>query len=210
MKTQIATFVLLSDNTGTMCGISPMVYEMDLLFTQLHDSLKAFILRRVSDEDLANDLLQDVFLRIHSNIGSLKDSSRIQSWVYQIARNVIIDYYRSKKQKEELDESHHATEEMEEEDAVGRLTPALRSMINALPEPYREALILTEIEGIPQKELSIRWGISFSGAKSRVQRGRAMLREMLERCCHFEFDRYGTLLDYHEIGCCCCQAKKSF
>lgn len=187
-----------------------MAYETDLLFSQFHDSLKAFILRRVSDEDLTNDLLQDVFLRIHSSIGSLKNSSRVQSWVYQIARNVIIDHYRSKKQKEELNESHHPTEKIDEEDAVGRLTPALRSMINALPEPYREALILTEIEGISQKELSVRWGISFSGAKSRVQRGRAMLREMLERCCHFEFDRYGTLLDYHEIGCCCCQAKKSF
>jgi RNA polymerase sigma-70 factor (ECF subfamily) len=186
-----------------------MAYETDLLFARFHNSLKAFILRRVSDEDLANDLLQDVFLRIHSNIGSLKDSSRIQSWVYQIARNAIIDYYRSKKPNEELTELHHTTEGMQEEDAVRRLTPALRSMIDALPEPYKEALILTEIEGISQKELSVRWGISFSGAKSRVQRGRAMLREMLERCCHFEFDRYGTLLNYHEVGCCCCQAKKS-
>jgi RNA polymerase sigma-70 factor (ECF subfamily) len=77
-------------------------------------------------------------------------------------------------------------------------------MIDSLPSHYREALLLTEYEGLSQKDLADRLGISISGAKSRVQRARAMLRDLLMECCHFEFDRYGTVIDYHPIACCCC------
>ncbi len=183
--------------------------HIESLYRRFHDNLKRFILHRLSDEAAAEDLLQEVFLRIHSRIDSLVDSSRVESWVFQIARNLIIDYYRSKKETEQIDESALSVEPEPEADASEHLAPAIREFINELPEPYREALILTEFEGISQKELAERLGLSFSGAKSRVQRARAMLKDMLMRCCHFEFDRYGTIIDYHEISCSCCRESPS-
>lgn len=183
--------------------------RIESLYRRFHDNLKRFILHRVSDEAAAEDLLQEVFLRIHSRIDSLVDSSRVESWVFQIARNLIIDYYRSKKETEQIDESALSVEPEPEADASEHLAPAIREFINELPEPYREALILTEFEGISQKELAERLGLSFSGAKSRVQRARATLKDMLMRCCHFEFDRYGTIIDYHEISCSCCRESPS-
>jgi RNA polymerase sigma-70 factor (ECF subfamily) len=71
-----------------------------------------------------------------------------------------------------------------------------------LPEPYSQALILTEYEGLSQKEMAERLGISFSGAKSRVQRARRKLRDLLLQCCHFELDRR-AFLDYYPYcrGC---------
>jgi RNA polymerase sigma-70 factor, ECF subfamily len=72
---------------------------------------------------------------------------------------------------------------------------AFRRMIYSLPERYREALVLTEFDGLTQQELADRLNISLSGAKSRVQRGRAQLKQMLNECCTFEFDRRGKAID---------------
>jgi RNA polymerase sigma-70 factor (ECF subfamily) len=183
-----------------------MIRDVETVYKRFHESLKQFISRRVSDERVAEDLLQDVYLRIHSRLDSLEDTSRIESWVFQIARNLIIDHYRSRKQVERIaDDDYPAEDDDDSNEAMECLAPAVREFVQELPEPYREALVLTEFEGLSQKELANRLGLSFSGAKSRVQRARAMLKDMLMRCCHFEFDRYGTVIDYHEISCSCCR-----
>ena len=70
-------------------------------------------------------------------------------------------------------------------------------MIESLPEHYRQALMLSEIKGMTQKEVAVREGLSLSGAKARVQRGRAMLKKTLLACCDFEFDRKGNVIDYN-------------
>ena len=62
-------------------------------------------------------------------------------------------------------------------------------------DPATVARELAEIEGLPQQEVADRLGLSLSGAKSRIQRGRAMLKDALERCCRFEFDRRGNLAE---------------
>jgi RNA polymerase sigma-70 factor (ECF subfamily) len=78
-------------------------------------------------------------------------------------------------------------------------------MVTALPGPYREALLLTEYAGLTQQELAVRAGISLSGAKSRVQRGRERLKQLLLDCCHVELDRRGGIIDYRPncAGCSC-------
>ncbi len=76
-------------------------------------------------------------------------------------------------------------------------------MIEELPEPYRQAPLMTEYQGLTQKQLAESQGLSLSGAKSRVQRAREKLRDMLLQCCHFEFDRRGGIVDYYERCCCC-------
>ena len=178
------------------------------IWKQFHRQLHRFIQNRVSDPNMADDILQDVFLRIHSRINMLKDSSKLQSWIYQITRNAIIDYYRANKSMEELPKGL-ATSEKDEidkaRDEIGQncMTP----LINELREPYRQAVLLSEIQGAKQKEVAFKEGISLSGAKSRIQRGRSMIKELLLKCCHFEFDHQGTMIDYEErnAGCGKCQ-----
>jgi RNA polymerase sigma-70 factor (ECF subfamily) len=120
-----------------------------------------------------------------------------------------VDYYRNRQISDPLNEGMHPTEDLLDVDLAERIAPAVREFVGQLPEPYREALVLTEYEGLSQQELAERAGISLPGAKSRVQRARAMLKKLLQQCCHFEFDRYGTLMDYHEISCSCCKDQAS-
>jgi RNA polymerase sigma-70 factor (ECF subfamily) len=185
--------------------------EFSALYNTFNHQLCAFICGRIPDERDAEDILQEVLLRVHARMGTLRDENKLVSWLYQIARHAIADYYRrSRPNLVELDEAlpDEATDEdsPEEENAVARLAPSLRELVDALPERYREALLLTEYQGLTQKELSERLGLSFSGAKSRVQRARSKIKDMLMQCCHFELDRRGMIMDYYE-HCCCCAEK---
>ena len=173
----------------------------------LHEPLRAFFRKRVRDEETVEDLLQDVFLRIHTHTDTLREEDRLESWIYQIARNRVTDYYRRQKPVVSLEEAETDTllEEMPEEDVQAELAPSVAAMVNALPEPYREALYLTEYQGLSQRDLATRLGLSFSGAKSRVQRAREKLKQLLLDCCHFEFDRLGRVIDY-QPRCACCAA----
>jgi RNA polymerase sigma-70 factor, ECF subfamily len=183
----------------TMTTITEQVWEA------FHTPLSQFIRRRVSDESTAEDLLQDVFLKIHQHVETLKDVKRLESWIYQITRNTIIDYYRSAKPMMTLDAAGAVDlpEDLPADDVVSELLPCVRAMVNNLAEQDRQALILTEYQGLTQKELGERLGLSFSGAKSRVQRARGKLKQQLLECCHFELDRRGGIVNY-QPRCQCC------
>ena len=179
---------------------------VQVLWDQYCCRLLAFIRRRVSDDAEAEDILQEVFIRIHRHLCCLPEEDRLESWIYQITRNLIIDHYRRRRDLEEIPEDLPADFEIiddDPDDPEAELAVSLKEMVAALPEPYRQALILTEYEGLTQKEMAERLGISHSGAKSRVQRARDRLRDQLLACCHFELDRRGRVMDYY-ARCCCC------
>jgi RNA polymerase sigma-70 factor (ECF subfamily) len=158
----------------------------------------------VEDEATADDLLQEVFIRVHKNMAKLKDSEKIESWIFQITRNVIIDHYRSRRSFGELSETYPDQSELfVEPDAISELTGSIRKLVETLPEPFREALVMVEYQDVNQKEIADRLGISLSGAKSRIQRARQKIKDELLTCCHFEFDKYGRVIDYWELCCCC-------
>ena len=168
-----------------------------------HTQIEHFILKHTRDVATAEDILQDTFLKMHTHIDTLKDEKKLQSWLYQIARHTIYDYYRYQTHPLTLPEGFDLPEEPTLEDVEQTLLPAIKEMVDHLPEPYREAIILTEYDGLTQKELAARLNLSLSGAKSRVQRGRAKLKQMLLECCHFEFDRRGKIIDYYPRNDCC-------
>lgn len=165
--------------------------------------LGQFIRSRVADPATAEDILQDVFVKIQKRLGQLQDPAKLEGWIYLIARNAIIDHYRTRKETVEVPETLPA-EPASRDGEIEELLTAFRRMIYSLAEPYREALVLTEFDGLTQQELADRLNISLSGAKSRVQRGRAQLKQMLDECCTFEFDRRGKVIDCSprtEAGC---------
>jgi len=178
--------------------------RVEFIWQEFSEKLRGFIAKRVNDPMLVDDILQDVFLKIHTNLGHLKNLSKLKSWIYQVTRNAIIDYYRSHRINSELPENLAEAEDGSRLNASQKLAGSLKDMIKLLPPHYREALLLTEFGGMKQTDLAKKLGISISGAKSRVQRGRQMLKELLYQCCHFEFDRRGMVIDYHPIACCCC------
>jgi RNA polymerase sigma-70 factor, ECF subfamily len=173
------------------------------VWQEYHSRLRAFIESRIADDAAAEDTLQNVFLKMHAGLPSLKDGSKLQSWLYQIARNAIIDYYRSQKPAVDIPESLTHAKPDPGEKVTRELSDCLQPMIQRLPETYREAVILSELKGLTQKEVAKVQGTSLSGAKSRVQRGRALLKEMLADCCRLEFDHKGRLCDYERKGGAC-------
>ena len=167
---------------------------LETIWSEFAAKLGRFIRARVADPATAEDILQDVFVKIQSRLDHLRAPAKLPSWLYLIARNAIIDHYRKTRATSELPESL-LTEPPEDSSEVCELRGALRQMIDGLPDIYRDAIVLTEFEGLTQKELADRLGISLSGAKSRVQRAREQLKQMLLDCCHFEFDRRGGIMD---------------
>jgi RNA polymerase sigma-70 factor (ECF subfamily) len=169
----------------------------EAVWSHLSADLRRFIRRRVSDDHIADDLLQETFVRVHGNIGTLRGADRLAAWVYQIARNVIHDHYRKATNSTVALADADPVDDADDRLALLRCRGAgwLDEMIRSLPEGYREAVQLAEIEGLSQQEVADRLGLSLSGAKSRIQRGRAMLKGVLDQCCHFEFDGRGNMID---------------
>ncbi len=178
-----------------------MAVSTSEIWNEFSKRLRRFVLKRVQDENDAEDVLQEIFCKIHHNVSNLKDEDKLENWIHQITRNAITDHYRRRGKVE-------APFPDVPQDGAAVVTPpgtgeradaglkALRAMIDDLPDKYRQAIILTEYDGLTQKQVAEKLGLSLTGAKSRVQRARKRLKEMLLECCHFEFDRLGNILDY--------------
>ncbi len=182
-----------------------MTIKTEELWSEYGTKLKAFIFSKVHNDTIADDILQDVFIKIHAKIDQLNDNTKIQSWIYQITRNLIIDYFRnSKKEDQKTQNVFEDNDQPEEDNMMSKALQDMIEMMDDLPKEYCEALCLTELQGISQKVYADKIGISYSGAKSRVQRARKMLKDMLMNCCHYQFDKYGTVLNISPVTCCCC------
>lgn len=167
------------------------------LWVEVRGNLRAFISKRVATEADAEDILQDVFLRIHEKIGGLRDPRRVLPWIYQMTRHAIIDHYRAPQRRREVTVGLAADVEaqlpaVEQGDETGephtQLAGCLRPMVEQLSPDYRQAIRLVELEGLTQQAAASRMGISLSGMKSRVQRGRRQLKAMLQDCCLIRLD----------------------
>ena len=167
---------------------------LEHIWHEFAEKLGQFIRSRVADPATAQDILQDVFVKIQKRLGQLQDPAKLEGWIYLIARNAIIDHYRTRKETVEVPDTLPAEPDANDGE-IEELKASFRRMIYSLPEPYREAVVLTELDGLTQQALADRLGISLSGAKARVQRGRSQLKQMLDECCTFEFDRRGKVID---------------
>ncbi|MDH5355518.1 MAG: RNA polymerase sigma factor SigZ [Gammaproteobacteria bacterium] len=167
------------------------------IWLEYHKKLATFIKSR-TNEDVAEDLLQEVFVKIHNKIDSLNENTRLVSWLFRITRNTIIDHYRSKRPTEELPEWVEQLESDEDDVITKELSFCLKPMVKELPDKYRKAIQFSDFENKTQKEVAQLEGISLSGAKSRVQRGRALLKSMLHNCCQIEINKYNQLVSYEK------------
>jgi RNA polymerase sigma-70 factor (ECF subfamily) len=170
---------------------------------ELRARLRPHVARRVASASDVDDVLQEVLIRMHRNLGHLRDQERFGSWVFRIAENAIVDNARMRARHPVVptaptDSALQSDDTASDADA---LLPALAEcvalFVARLPSPYREAVTLTELEGLTQKDAADLLGVSLSGLKSRVQRGRQKMRAMFEACCELSLDCRGRVLECH-------------
>jgi RNA polymerase sigma-70 factor (ECF subfamily) len=189
----------------TADGAAPQASVVDLVAP-----LRAFLARRAPTDVDPADLLQDVMLRVHQRLGSLRDAERLDAWIFQIARNVLADALRARRRRaavttpEPLDAETALADDpgAASRDATRELAACLAPMVARLPEPYRSALEWTELGPLTQAEAARRAGISLSGMKSRVQRGREQLKAVLLECCAIDLDVRRGVVDYRCRDAC--------
>lgn len=180
--------------------------DIERIWRESAGALRRFIAARIENPQDAEDVLQEVFLKIHGGVGKLRDEDRLQPWLYRIARNGVSDYYRRRRLPADASEkAGNPPPDRPEYNLNEEIAGCLRPLIRRLPEKYRRAVMLADLEGLPQQEVAQRLGLSLSGAKSRVQRGRERLKGLLLDCCHFQLDRLGNVLDYRAKDCTGCR-----
>lgn len=180
--------------------------EIGHIWNQFHRELKSFVISKVGNTVDADDILQNAFIKIAKNQDKVIGAHNTRQYLYAIIRNTTIDFLRKqKRQGNALEEKLQSDLTEEETDSLNAVIAecCIRPFINKLPDKYKEVLVLSEFSHIPQNELAERFNMSHSGMKSRVQRGRKKLKELILQCCSLKSDVYGNLQGNNDcIGPC--------
>ncbi len=170
--------------------------EIDNVWNEFSEQIRSYLASKVRRKDDADDLLQEIFIKIHSNLGDLKDEKKLSPWIHRIVRNSLTDYYRkSSLDTTELNEEITPSNDTEVPDDIYSkcVNGCLQVFIDRLPDKYRDPLILSDIKELKQKDIARDMGLSYSALKSRVQRGRNMIKEMFIQCSCYMQDAKGKM-----------------
>ncbi|WP_420589510.1 RNA polymerase sigma factor SigZ [Bacterioplanoides sp.] len=179
--------------------------QLEQLWSEYRSALNAFLLSKVSNPQDAEDLLQDILIKTHKNLDKLREARSIKAWLFQIANNTIIDFYRTRAR------SHEVQQQLDEESLwysqseqsiKAELSHCIEPFIQCLSEANAELLTAIDLNGESQKVYAEQLGISYSTLKSRVQKARTELRGLFDRCCHMQLDAQGNLMDYERKDSC--------
>jgi RNA polymerase sigma-70 factor, ECF subfamily len=185
------------DPTSRVATAEPPSEQM---WREVIGQLRGFVRRRIADPERAEDLVGEILLRIHRNLGSVDDRERLAHWVSRVARNAVVDEYRRAGRSRELlvaapeDAPVEAAEDPS--DVLDELAGCLRPLLGGLAAEQRRAVEMIDLDGLAQADAARREGVSVSGMKSRVQRGRRRLAELLGQCCALTLDTRGVPMDY--------------
>lgn len=176
-----------------------MTITTDNIWNEFHHELFNFINSKVKDSDIANDILQDIFIKIHLKIDTLKNKDKLTSWLYQITRNSILDHLKKHKPQSEFLDDFLAPIEEQTRNFNNEISPCMYRLINQLPNKYQDAIIETELGQLSQKEYAKKLKIPYSSAKSQIQRARQQLHLLFIDCCKIQTDIYGNIVDNEKI-----------
>lgn len=172
------------------------------IWADFKEELLGFVRSKVGDPDFAEDILQEIFIKIHLNYAALKNEAGVAGWVYRITRNAIIDFYRKKKRMVyQGDLEIDLPEEFRNEN--GDFTKCLKSFIGQLKPLDRDIIEQTVYGNLSQKEYAANYNLSYSTAKSRLQRAKEKLKKSFVDCCAIEADKYGNIISSEEKDCNC-------
>lgn len=180
------------------------MYNFDELWNEFNKKLLKYIESKVFNSYDAEDILQNVFIKIFSNIEKLEKQTAIKSWIYKITKNTIIDFYKKKK---DVSVAPKILEALEDEiDGIDNMNDDISNcidkMIFSLPDKYQTIYNMYEKKEMKHKEIAKALDISISLSKVRLKRVKDMFKDKLLKCCDFEVDKYGNIIDYHIKGTC--------
>jgi RNA polymerase sigma-70 factor (ECF subfamily) len=165
-------------------------------YLALRGQLRGYVARRVPPADI-DDLVQDILLRIHERADELRSEASLAGWAFRIAHSVVVDHHRAARRERGLEDDDEPVAEPIGADNVNEIVAGwLRPMLVFLPREYAEALELVDVQGLSQRDYAARAGLSISGAKSRIQRGRRLLEQVVRACCDLEVDARGNVIGY--------------
>ena len=164
------------------------------IFNGFYTHLIAFVQKRVQDSDAANDIVQEVFLKLAVQHEKSVEIRNVKAWIFQVTRNVLSDYYAKQQKELKFFESFSQEALFSEELLDKSANDSLLEMINALPKDYGVPLYLSDIEQLPQKEIAEKLDLGLSATKMRIQRGREKLRALFIKCCDIEYDSFGNFI----------------
>ncbi|MCK8044191.1 RNA polymerase sigma factor SigZ [Shewanella sp. 1CM18E] len=169
--------------------------NIETVWQEYRNKIKAFLHAKVSNPDDVDDLLQEILIKTFDNLHSVQSEAKIKSWLYQVANNAIIDFYR-KRGRASLIEGEELWYEQSEQSTEQALSRCIEPFINALPEDSSALLTAIDLHGQSQKDYAAEHGISYSTLKSRVQKSRERLRGLYEECCHLSLDKQGNVVEF--------------
>ncbi len=184
--------------------------QIELLWNKIHSKLEGYISKNVKNRDDVNDIIQNTFIKVKNNIHSLKNPTKADKWIFQIARNSMNDYFRKNQKKNEIQNKYEEPScepnVFEEEDISIKIQTQEISeyadfILKELPEKYKQAVLMADIDGLSMREVAENLNLSISGAKSRVQRGRKLIKELILKCCEIQSDIYGNIVNYEPYNC---------
>lgn len=162
---------------------------------ELAASVQHFIVRSVGNQSVAEDLLQETLIRMNKGLPSFAGRSSLKTWAFSIARRVVADYLRHPDRKrniitlDAIEEPIDSARELDERLMEGEMNECIRAVIDTLPESYRAALILHDLEGLSVEQTSEVCDCSVATAKIRIHRARHRLKEALAKQCNFYHDK---------------------
>jgi RNA polymerase sigma-70 factor, ECF subfamily len=187
--------------------------DLEAMTEQLRHELYAYIRSKIGDPSAADDLTQETFLRVERALARGTEPEHFRGWIFQIARNSVVDWRNDQRRFVALEDEGVAGENAESgaDDSIDSefrrgLFAYATKVIDGMPAEDREALTLTELDGLSREELASHLGISVSGAKSRVVRARAKLKKAIEDCCRLITDPYGKVIGWKRRAVNCCAA----
>ena len=169
--------------------------DIQTVWQAYRDNIKAFLKAKVPNPDDVDDLLQEILIKTFDNLHSVQSEAKIKSWLFQVANNAIIDFYRKRGRVAQL-EGEALWYQQDEESNEQALSRCIEPFINALPEDSSALLTAIDLHGQSQKQYAAEHGISYSTLKSRVQKSRERLRGLYEECCHLSLDKQGNVVDF--------------
>lgn len=175
------------------------------IWNDFRSELYRYINSKVKNEYDAEDILQDIFVKIHKNIDTVEDTSKLKPWIFKITKNTIIDYYRKNKNPiVDIEKLEDEFQEGKESDNMNEeISKCLEIMVTELPEKYQKAIELHDIKGMKYKDISEKLDVSISCSKMREQRAKEKLKNILFECCDFELDAFGNVINYEQRNKVC-------
>lgn len=175
--------------------------QLESIWVEFAAVLRRFIAGRVANRSDADDLLQDVFLKLQQGSKRPADLRNPTAWLYRFARNAIIDHHRRRRGASSVhDDIAEELDGRDEAELKRSVAEAVTCMLKGLPESDQQALRLADMNGQKQEDVAAELGVSLSAAKSRIQRAREKLRDLLDACCRLEFDRRGAVIACESKG----------